>query len=230
MTCWATVELAEDGRRGWVNETEICSDQPGGARAAAITRIRGIARQRRRPVLVAATEPDGHRHHFVVTAEGTILKTHQASGLIRDPDAEETPAAYAARACAVCAALQSGQERTGLGLAVRLEKDIARAHGRDHPYRWRALELRAHAVALCGLPSTACELYLGAAKGWAALASPAYQGAARRAYALWFQAGEQQTRALWLGEQLRDVLGLGGDEASSARMAVVHRISELRWG
>ncbi|MGW2207571.1 hypothetical protein [Streptomyces sp. NPDC001774] len=166
-----------------------------------------------------------------MTAEGELLPTHLAAcELTRDPDAEEIPAAYTSRVFAVRAALEHGhdQQRTGLGLAANLEKDIVRAHGRNHPYRWRALELRAHAAAVCGLPGTACELYLGAARGWACRNSPAYWGAAERAYALWRHGSEPHSRMKQLAEALLDVLHLAGDEASRARTAVMRCVGDVQ--
>lgn len=230
MTREVTIALAADGR-GWVNGVEVRGDDPDATRAAALGQVRRIAAQRRRPVLVAATEPDGRHWRFVVTTDGEVLEPNEARELTRDPDAEEVPAAYAERAAAVCAALDGGQEHVGLGLAVTLEEDIVKDHGSEHPYRWRARELRAHAAVVCGLPGTGCELYLEAARGWAEVQSPAYWGAVRRAYALWHQATEQQARMVWLGEQLREVLELAGKGRDfEARAAVVQRVDELRLG
>ncbi|MGW5679226.1 hypothetical protein ACWEV4_29800 [Streptomyces sp. NPDC003860] len=226
MTGTVTIALAPDGR-AWVDGVELRAGS-GGARATALAQVHRIAQRRRRAVLVAATEPDGRRWQFVVTVDGDVLEPHEATELMRDPDAEAVPAAYVARAAAVSSALAAGRAQEGLRLAIALEQDASVEHGTGHPYRLRARELRAHATAAAGLPGTGCELYLDVARGWADMRSPAYWGAARRAYALWHQADEQQPRMVWLGDQLREVLEAGGERAGRARAAVVRRIDELR--
>ncbi|MEU8623057.1 hypothetical protein [Streptomyces sp. NPDC048623] len=222
------VALAADGR-GWVDGVEVRGGtDTESARAAVLAHVGRIARKRRRPVPVSATDPDGHRWTFVVTTEGEALEPHEARGLTSDPDAQDVPAAYAEQAAGIRAALDAGREYTGLRLAAELEQQIAKEHGDDHPFRLRALELRAHAATVAGLPGTGAELYLEAARGWDTLASPAYWGAAQRAYALWHRASEQAPRMIWLGEQLRDVLVLGGERTAEARAVVLRRIDELR--
>ncbi|ORT54189.1 hypothetical protein [Streptomyces sp. CB03238] len=231
MTSEVTITIAADGR-GWVDGHEVrgTNGTLEDAHAATLAHVVRIARQRRRAVKVTATEPDGRRWAFVVTTDGDVLEPHQATHLTQDPDAEDVPAAYAVQVAAVCAALDSGREHAGMGLALKLEGEVVGRHGGDHPYVWRVRELRAHAAVVCGLPGTGCELYLEAARGWAELHSPAYWAAVRRAYALWHHATEQPARMVWLGEQLKEVLELGGPRATSARTHVVQRVDELRLG
>ncbi|MCW8383962.1 hypothetical protein [Streptomyces justiciae] len=226
-----TVALATDGR-SWVNGSELRSAADGtlpGARAVAFEEVTRIARQRRHPVRVEATDPDGTVWHFVVTEDGGVHDPDKARQLRVDPDAVEVPAEARSVVDEVVTAIEGGREHVAMKMARRLEEDLVARHGAGHPYALRALELRAHAVFACGMPSIGCELYTTAARGWHEVGSEAYWGAAQRAYALWHRIGDEPPAGtVWLGQQLVEVLELGGPRTSDTVRAILSRIDTLR--
>lgn len=226
-----TVALAADGR-SWVDGSELRSAPDGtlpGARAAAFAEVARIARQRRSPIRVEATDPDGTVWRFLVTEDGDVHDPDKASELKVDPDAAEIPPEYRAAVSEVVEAIEGGREHVAVKAARRLEEDAIARHGTGHPYALRALELRAHAVYVCGMPSIASELYAEAARGWHTLGSTAYWEAAQRAYALWHRIGDEPPAGtVWLGQQLVEVLELGGRRTRESVRALLRRIDELR--
>ncbi|WP_327359790.1 hypothetical protein [Streptomyces sp. NBC_01304] len=226
------VALAHDGR-SWVDGVEVRAHTDGtlsGARAAALNHVARIARQRRRPVRVNATEPDGHVWHFVVGPDGEVVEPHAAHQLPDDPDARRVPPELAVRVATVNEAISSDRHHIALKLAQDLDAELADQHGLDHPHALRARELRAHAAYRAGLVGEACELYLDAARGWHQLASDAYWDAVQRAYALWHQVQEDSTRIVWLGDRLVEILELGDARADATAAAARQRIDQLRLG
>ncbi|MGW2865598.1 hypothetical protein [Streptomyces sp. NPDC001205] len=158
-----------------------------------------------------------------------ILDPDQTRQLMADPDALNAPAAYRQRIEAIVAAIDGDQEHIAMNLARRLEESAAAEHGSAHPFVWRVRELRAHATYVCGLPGAACELYLEVARGWHHMDSPAYWGAAQRAYALWHATNDERGRMVWLGEQLVDVLRLAlpDHRANTALAEVLRRVDDI---
>ncbi|PAU50898.1 hypothetical protein CK936_00105 [Streptomyces albireticuli] len=224
------VLLAADGR-GWVDGIEVPSEDStlAGTRAAALRQIARAAAEQRRSLRVEATDPDGAVWLLVVHPSGRVQDATEVRELVADPDGETTPAEYRERVVAVVRAVEAGTEHAAMRLARFLETGIAGAYGAGHPYVWRALELRAHTNLVCGLPGSACELYLEAARGWAGIGSAAYWGAAQRAYACWHRVREAE-RSVWLGGQLAEVLRLGGDRAHPALRGVMGRMDDLQGG
>ncbi|MFJ2819117.1 hypothetical protein [Streptomyces sp. NPDC087294] len=225
------VALAADGR-GWIDGTELRASEPtlDGARGAAYAEVARIARQRRSPIRVQATDPDGTMWRFVVDEGGGVHEPHRASQLTVDPDAAEVPAEYRAAAAVVVAVIGAAGDHLAVQQARRLEEEILARYGAGHPYALRALELRAHAVYECGLPSIACELYIEAADGWRHLGSTAYWGAAQRAYAMWCRIGDEPSAGMtWLGEKLVGIMELGGTQPKAVQV-VLDRIDKLRLG
>ncbi|GAA0617417.1 hypothetical protein GCM10010394_54510 [Streptomyces crystallinus] len=219
-----TIALAADGR-GWLDGVELAGDN---ARAAALAAVRRIATDRRRPVRVQATEPDGSVWHFMVGPDG-ILDAEQEHQALTDPDAHAVPPAYRAAVEAVVAAADGDQEHIAMLLAARLELRVMAEHGAGHPYVWRARELRAHLTYVYGKPGAACELYVEVARGWAECASDEYWAAAQRAHALWHATADERWRLVWLGNQLADLLRLAPDpeRAMRALREVLRRVDEL---
>ncbi|MFE0107110.1 hypothetical protein [Streptomyces sp. NPDC059009] len=229
-----TIALASDGR-SWVDGTEVQATEGGldQARAAAMGHVAQIARQRRGPVRVEATDPDGAVWRVVVDPERGILEPGEARELPDDPDANAVAAAYAQGVAAVNQALADGLELVATRRACELEAEAIAQHGSDHPYVWRTRELRAHTAYRVGMAGMACELYLEAARGWRELGSDAYWGAIQRAYAMWHHTQDEEGRTVWLGEQLVDELRLGASRAGGGKSAgtlraVLRRIDELR--
>ncbi|MEU6460098.1 hypothetical protein [Streptomyces sp. NPDC047065] len=233
MTQVVTIALAADGR-SWVDGTELKTASDGtlaSARAIALEEVRRLAQKRRRPVRVDATDPDGARWLFLVDADGQVHEPEAAPLLPDDPDAYEVPAEHREAVAEVIAAIAGGQgrEHVAIKAARQMEEDLAARHGQGHPYVLRALELRAHAVYACGMPSIGCELYLDAAEGWRLLGSPAQRDALQRAYALWHRiADEPSAGTVWLGQRLVDALRQGGPQAQPAIRAVLAQIDRLR--
>ncbi|MFH8993148.1 hypothetical protein [Streptomyces sp. NPDC017940] len=226
------VALAHDGR-SWVDGVELRRTGSGtlqDARAAALAHVGRLARERRRPVHVEATEPDGRLWHFVVGPDGDVLEPTDARGLADDPDACTVPPALRPATDEISEAIDSGREHVAMKLARRLQEDLEAEHGPTHPMSLRARELRAHAAYRCGMPGVGCELYIEAARGWLELSSTTcVVEAVQRAYALWHQIQDEPARIAWLGEQLADLLTRGGSERTRAAASVVlRRVDEVR--
>ncbi|MEU3356076.1 hypothetical protein [Streptomyces sp. NPDC037389] len=223
------VLLAEDGR-AWVAGTEVAEQGTAldTARAAALLHLTRLAAHQARTVHVEATDPDGKVWRLLVHPSGTIEEA--TKGVFdTDPEGERPPAAFRERVTAIVTDIEAGREHIAMGAAGQLEADIVAAYGERHPYSWRAVELRAHATFVAGLPGAACELYLKAAQGWAGLHSSAYWGAAQRAYACWHRIGAPD-QAVWVGQELIEVLRTGGESAQSALRTVLGRMDALQGG
>ncbi|MFD8386182.1 hypothetical protein ACFV2X_48080 [Streptomyces sp. NPDC059679] len=225
------ITLAADGR-GWVDGVLVATEPDSTlaeTRAAALRQCAQVAQDKRRSVWVEATDPDGRAWALAVHPSGQVQDAAEAAELVADPDGEVTPKAYREQVAAAVEAVERGQEHVGMRLARSLETELVARYGAGHPYVWRAVELRAHAAFECSMPAAACELYLEAARGWAALDSDAYWGAAQRAYACWHRVTEQD-RAVWLGEELEAALRLGGERARGAVRRVLRRVDEMQSG
>ncbi|MFI5752430.1 hypothetical protein ACIBBE_42790 [Streptomyces sp. NPDC051644] len=226
-----TIALATDGR-SWVDGTEIKAAPDGtvdGARATALDHVARIARQRRRPVRVEATDPTGDVWRFVVDESGHVHDPDKVQELRDDPDAHQVPPEARAAVAEIVAAVVSGRGHVAMTLARQLEDKATAEHGAGHPHALRAAELRAHAAQACGVPGIACEVYIDAARGWHQLGSDEYWPAVQRAFALWHRVQNEPAGTAWLGQQLVDVLELGGSRAAATIGAVLRRIDELRF-
>lgn len=224
------IELAADGR-AWVDGRELAA--AGGdleeTRAAALREVTLLAQRRSRSIRVAALDPDGREWRLLVHPSGLVQDEGQATQeMTGDPDALTVPASLRPRTAAVATALENGRELEAAQLARNLETDVTAMYGARHPYALRARELLAHTRLAIGMPGGACEMYASAARGWAALESTSgYRRAAQRAYACWHQVHDP-AQAIWQGQQVVEVLRLGGGDAEQAAVReVLRRTDEL---
>ncbi|MFF2902733.1 hypothetical protein [Streptomyces sp. NPDC057966] len=199
-----------------------------GARATALDHVASIARRRRCPVRVEATDPTGAVWRFVVDEGGHVHDPDQAQELRVDPDAHQVPPSIREVVTEIKAAVIDGCEIDAMALAQQLEDTATAEHGKGHPYALRAAELRAHAAQAGAMPGIACEIYIEVARGWHRLRSDEFWAAAQRAYAVWHQVQNEPTSTVWLGQHLVDVLELGGSRAAPTIRATLRRVDELR--
>ncbi|MFC9068830.1 hypothetical protein [Streptomyces harbinensis] len=226
-----TIELTPDGR-GWVDGQALMTEDGTDTtqlRAAALREVTGAAVRGGRSVVVEATDPDGAVWTMVVHPSGRVETGAAVDELAADPEGTRPPAAYRDWMAEIWEAGESGRHLDALSMATKIQEQATADYGTRHPYAWRAREVAAHVALLCGTPGRAAEMYMEAARGWAELGSAAYWAAAQRAYACWHQVPEAAQGA-WLGEQLAELLRLGGDEALPTLRLVLARTDELRGG